>query len=325
MSSRRSGESAIDWSPKRAILRLTLSYWAVFALVVIALSVGAYIFEVRVNRELVAPLLAAEETRALGEAALARALSRVAWTLASIAVPLLGIMAVAAVMIAKHSITPLEAAAERERDFAADIAHELRTPLATIAAVAQAASGDAEERERAAFETIAAAALDASRIVGDLALLARAGGPDKLERETIDLSDTVTRVMREYVSRNGVPRIELDATPVLANADERRVAQVVRNLLDNAVRHARSLVSIAVGPDGPYARIVVDDDGPGVSDAIRNRVFERLVRDGDGRGSGLGLAICRWVVRAHGGEVSLENRARFVVRLPRLNHDRVEA
>jgi len=286
------------------------------------MAVGAYVFEERVNRELVAPLLSAPETQAVGEAALHRAMTHVGWTLASIVIPLLGIVAIAAAVVARHSIAPLEAAAERERDFAADIAHELRTPLATIASVAQEAAIDASDAERSAFETIAGAALDASRLVADLALLARAGGPDKLERETIDVSDTVTRVAREYAVRTRTPRIELEAASVFADADERRVAQVVRNLLDNAVRHARSAVNVAVRAEGPYAAIVVDDDGPGVPNEIRPRVFDRLVRAGNSAGSGLGLAICRWVARAHGGDVSLESGARFVVRIPRLEHDR---
>ncbi|HLI95430.1 MAG TPA: HAMP domain-containing sensor histidine kinase [Candidatus Baltobacteraceae bacterium] len=315
----------IDWSPKSAIVRLTLSYWAVFALVVVALALGAYVFEERVNRDLVAPLLNSPQTRALGEAALGRAMERVVWILISIAVPLLALVAIAAALVARHSIAPLEAAAERERDFAADIAHELRTPLATIASVAQQRAIDARDAERTAFETIAAAALDASRLVGDLALLARAGGPEKLERETIDVSDTVTRVTREYAVRKGAPRIDLASASVFAEADERRMAQVVRNLLDNAVRHARSTIRVAVHPDGDFAAIIVDDDGPGVPGEIRSRVFDRLVRAGDGAGSGLGLAICRWVARAHGGDVSLESSARFVVRIPRLQHDGIDS
>jgi signal transduction histidine kinase len=245
-------------------------------------------------------------------------MSHIAWALASVAAPLLGLVAIASYLLARHSIAPLQAAAEREREFAADLAHELRTPLATIAAVAQSAAQDCGLRETAAFSTIANAALDASRLVGDLALLARAGGPEKLERETIDLRDTVSRVAREYAERNHSPRIELDAASVLADADERRVAQVVRNLLDNAVRHARGAVRVSVRAEGSDAAIIVDDDGPGVPAELRGRIFDRLVRGNEGGVSGLGLAICRWVARAHGGDVVLEDGARFVVRIPRL-------
>jgi signal transduction histidine kinase len=264
------------------------------------------------------PLLLTPE----GRAGFAVAMARVAWAIVAVAAPLLGLVAVAAYLLARRSIAPLEAAAQREREFAADIAHELRTPLATIATVAQAAGGDAQGEQQNAFATIAAAALDASSIVADLALLARSGGPDNLQCETIDLSDTVTRVAREYAQRNAAPRVDLTADSVFAQADERRIAQVVRNLLDNAVRHAHTAVRVLVRADGAYAAIVVDDDGPGVPEEIRNRVFERLVRARDGAGSGLGLAICRWVARAHGGDVVLEEGARFVMRIPRiLEHD----
>jgi signal transduction histidine kinase len=275
--------------------------------------VGAYFFEAGMYRDIMSPVLTTPE----GQSAYARALGRVALAIALVAVPLLGLVAVAAYLLALRSIAPLQAAAEREREFAADIAHELRTPLATIATVAQAAAIDAPAKEQATFQTIAHAALDASRLVADLALLAREGGPDKLERETIDLSDTVNRVAREYAQRNATPRLEVAADSVFAEADERRIAQVVRNLIDNATRHARSTVQVLVRAEGPYAAIVVDDDGPGVPEEIRSRVFDRLV-SADGTGSGLGLAICRWVARAHGGDVVLEDAARFVVRIPRL-------
>jgi signal transduction histidine kinase len=286
--------------------------------IVVGFGIGAYVFEERVYRDALAPLLQTPE----GQTGYALAMQRVAWAIAAIAAPLLGLVAIAAYLLAVRSIAPLEAAAERERAFAADIAHELRTPLATVAAVAQAAAADAPLAQRSAFETIATAALDASRLVADLALLAREEGPDKLERETIDLRDTVTRVTREYVQRSAMPRFELAVESVFAEADERRIAQLVRNLLDNAARHARDSVQILVRAEGRFASIVVDDDGPGVPQEIRDRVFDRLVHAHDGAGTGLGLAISRWVARAHGGDVVLEDGARFVVRIPRLTeHD----
>ncbi len=91
------------------------------------------------------------------------------------------------------------------------------------------------------------------------------------------------------------------------------------NLLDNAARHARTLVRVCVQPDGTRVAFSVEDDGPGVPPELRERIFERFVRaDDDERGSGLGLAICRAIARAHRGDVVLEDRSRFVARLPRL-------
>ncbi len=102
------------------------------------------------------------------------------------------------------------------------------------------------------------------------------------------------------------------------------LGQVVRNLLDNAVRHARSRVTVELHPAGPGGGevvLVVSDDGPGIPPEERERVFERFVRLDEARardagGSGLGLAIVRSVVEAHGGSVTVQDGARFVVRLP---------
>jgi signal transduction histidine kinase len=95
----------------------------------------------------------------------------------------------------------------------------------------------------------------------------------------------------------------------------------VANLVDNAVRFARSTVTVVVERVGPWAVLSVEDDGPGVSPGDRERVFERFVRldshrDRASGGSGLGLAIVRELVEAAGGSVTLEGPSRFVVRLP---------
>lgn len=108
------------------------------------------------------------------------------------------------------------------------------------------------------------------------------------------------------------------------HGDEIALGQVVRNLVDNAVRHAETTVVIGVRSVGDRVELTVDDDGPGVPVADRGRVFERFVRLDEARtrdagGSGLGLAIVREVVTSHGGEVAIEQAplggARFVVRL----------
>jgi signal transduction histidine kinase len=107
--------------------------------------------------------------------------------------------------------------------------------------------------------------------------------------------------------------------------EEVALAQVVRNLVDNAERHAEALVRIVVDESGGDVNLVVEDDGPGVPEDQRERVFERFVRLDEARarddgGSGLGLAIVEEIVRAHGGSVSVAaselGGARFAVRLP---------
>jgi signal transduction histidine kinase len=109
---------------------------------------------------------------------------------------------------------------------------------------------------------------------------------------------------------------------VRANRDQ--LARVVRNLLENAQRYARSTISIDVQRNGAEAILVVADDGPGVPDAARDRIFERFIRLDDSRsretgGAGLGLAIAKEIVEGHRGSITLDpdgRGARFVVRLP---------
>ena len=119
--------------------------------------------------------------------------------------------------------------------------------------------------------------------------------------------------------------LRVDAMPVRVVGDRARLAQVVRNLVDNACRHARSAVVVTVRRDGAFAAVDVADDGPGVPPAERTRVFQRFVRLDDARaraegGAGLGLAIVAEVVAAHGGTVDVVDGplggALFRVRLP---------
>ena len=114
------------------------------------------------------------------------------------------------------------------------------------------------------------------------------------------------------------------AVPLTVTGDRDALARVVGNLLDNAVRHARGQVVLSVATDGAYRRISVCDDGPGIPEPDRERVFHRFTRLDDARardagGSGLGLAIVRELVRSHHGTVTLsdaEPGLRVDVRLP---------
>jgi signal transduction histidine kinase len=238
-------------------------------------------------------------------------------------VPLLMIVGAASWLLARASIEPLIAAQERERAFAADAAHALRSPLATIGSVAQAARSDAPPAEREAFETIARASLDASRTVAELLTLARSAEPHALAREPIELAAVVSdtaREFREAATHKGVD-LEVDAKSAIVNADERRVRELVRNLLSNAVRHAQSGVRVGVATDGNIARLTVANDGETLDRQQRERIFERFYRaNGSADGSGLGLPIVRWIAQAHGGSVTVrdgpQQTTEFVVELP---------
>jgi len=197
----------------------------------------------------------------------------------------------------------LEAGAARQRTFVADAAHELRSPLATLRASVEVAQAHPDSYDTAELVAdLQGEILRMQALVDDLLLLARVGSAPS-ERTDVDLADLVAPEaaaggrsgLRPVVSGSG--RAHVAAAPV---------GRVVRNLVDNAVRHAVQRVDVSVA-DG---LVRVDDDGAGLAEADRERVFERFVRLDDARerdagGSGLGLAIAREVAREQGGDIVL--------------------
>jgi signal transduction histidine kinase len=209
-----------------------------------------------------------------------------------------------------------------QRRFVADASHELRSPLATIATGLELMQNGTVDRS-----TVTALRVETSRLnklVEGLILLARADERGlRPRREEVDL-DEVAELERGRPA-DGAVVAEVRAVPVRVVGDRGQLARVVRNLVDNARRHARSRVLVTVGRDGDTAVLEVSDDGPGVPQAERARVFERFVRLDDARaradgGSGLGLAIVAEVVAAHGGSVEVtdgpDGGALFRVRIP---------
>jgi signal transduction histidine kinase len=305
--------------PASLTLRAAALYLAIFICVLLALDVGAYAFMAREYGSMLAPALGTPEA----SRALATAMRAVVLTIAALDLPLAAIVAVASYALARATIAPLEAARERERLFAADAAHELRSPLTAIAAVAQAARNGAAPQSREAFETIAREALEASDVVADLLTLARDPGRRALHCEPIDLGAIVTRCARDTKPVADARGIALEVAPASAivDGDERRLRELTRNLLENAIRHARRGVFVASRRNGRSCEIVVDDDGEGVPAPERERIFERFYRRADdGSGTGLGLAIVRWIARAHQGCVTVGDApgggARFIAAIP---------
>jgi signal transduction histidine kinase len=285
----------------------------VFVIVLAALDAAAYWYLAAREHDLVEPLLATPE----GNAAYAAQLHRILAALALLDLPLLLVVGAAAYALAVISVRPLVAARDREARFAAEAAHELRTPLARIASVAQSARGESDAARDDALARIAAVAVEASATVGDLLALVREEFVAPRLSEPVDLG-AMARKAVDGAARDGL-RHDVDvAGESWVDGDERRLRRLVENLLDNAARHARSVVHVRVAPDGERVALSVEDDGPGVPPEMREKIFERFVRaDDDERGSGLGLAICRAIARAHGGDVVLEDRNRFVARLPK--------
>ncbi len=208
------------------------------------------------------------------------------------------------------------ASEQQMRDFVGDAAHELRTPIAGIKAMAEAvlhqpADTGTEEREQM-YLLLAREARRAGRLVDDLLDMARIDAGLALHRESVDLYDLVrTQADRMRVLH---PDIEFHVTgqPTRAAVDPERIAQVLVNLMSNACRAMPrgGTVQLDVG-DGPapdLAEIRVTDTGPGVPETEREHIFDRLVRLDTGRdhrrdGAGMGLAIARGIARAHGGEL----------------------
>jgi signal transduction histidine kinase len=217
----------------------------------------------------------------------------------------------------------LAGAAERQRRFVADAAHELRTPLARIRTLLEVDSAHPGTADPAATATALLAETERlQRLVDDLLLLARsdAGVRDLRDAGPVDLDDVVAE------QAHGRPLLDTgDVVPVQVTGDRAQLERAVANLLDNAVRHARARVTVSLQEAGGVAVLTVADDGPGIPAAVREVVFERFtrlddVRSADQGGAGLGLAIARDIAVRHGGSLELAADhgpgARFVLTLP---------
>ncbi len=301
------------------ILRTAGLYLLIFVCVLAALDAGAYAFMQREYASLLAPALGTAE----GAAGLAAAMRRVAFSILAADVPPIVVVAAASYVMARLTIAPLAAARERERVFAADAAHELRSPLTAIASVAQASRNLSPPHTTEAFDTITREALEASALISNLLTLARNPGRAVLQCEPVDLAYVVTTCARDAGTAANARnvRIETATESAIVDGDERRLRELAWNLLENAVRHARSRVTISSSRNGRTCSIVVEDDGDGVAPEDRERVFERFYRrTQDESGTGLGLAIVRWIANAHEGAVTVDaapgGGARFVATLP---------
>ncbi|MFF2242805.1 sensor histidine kinase [Arthrobacter sp. NPDC058130] len=205
----------------------------------------------------------------------------------------------------------LQASDSAQRRFLSDASHELRSPVATLRAGVEVAAADPSGQSWHELTDILSE--ETSRmhyLVEDLLTLAKAhDGGFRLREEDVDLDDVVDRETRRLRSTS-THLITAELTPVRITGDARRVGQVLRNVLDNADRHAVSRIQISLNPGegGAGAVITVDNDGGPVPEADRQRVFERFVRldesrSREGGGSGLGLAIAAGIMTAHHGSI----------------------
>lgn len=204
----------------------------------------------------------------------------------------------------------LAASRARQRSFVADAAHELRSPLASMQTQLEIADRLGEGTQ--ASHDLQEEVLRMSALVEDLLTLARFDG-EALSAEAlepVDLRPIVQEVVGRYDDAR-VPVVALTPDSSLVRGRPQDLRRVLANLVDNAVRHATSLVEVSLSADGPDIVLMISDDGPGIAETDRERAFERFTRldaarDRDAGGSGLGLAIVRELVDRLGGRVRLE-------------------
>ena len=223
-------------------------------------------------------------------------------------------------------VDALEARVEREAAFAADVSHELRSPLAAMTAALDVARRHLDDPQVAgeALDVLEAKAESFSELVAELLEMSRL----ESGTATVDASPVPPdRLARSIVTARERPvdvRVESSAPPVVV-VDQRRVAQILTNLLDNADRYAGGATALAVSGIAGRVRFAVEDNGPGVPEHEREYIFERFARGGHTReaspdGTGLGLSLVAEHVRLLRGRVWVEDSAsggaRFVIELP---------
>lgn len=215
----------------------------------------------------------------------------------------------AAWWVAGRALQPARSAMARQRDFIADAAHELRTPLAVIRA--SASHTLSKERESSAYQValneILAATERAGSGVGELLELARLDAGQAQPRKAPLRVDLLIEEVASSVRVDDVTITTATSEAIVVDADYALLRQVLENLTHNAASRA-SEVELSVLQATGTVTIQIGDNGPGFDEDILEHVFERF-RRGDNRGStGLGMAIAKSIVEAHGGSVSAANR-----------------
>ena len=221
----------------------------------------------------------------------------------------------------------LATADEQRRELLANVSHELRTPVAALRAQMENLVDGVRPGDQAALGEVLGQVERLASLLDDLLDLARVeSGARSLERVPVRLEPLIAGIVAEAATVRPDRRIavEVDPPDLVADADPRRVAQMLGNLVDNATRHARPggqvLVSARRGDAGELV-LEVTDDGPGIPPERREAVFERFRRGATGEialtgaptaggagqdgGTGLGLAIARWAVVLHGGRIAV--------------------
>jgi signal transduction histidine kinase len=223
-------------------------------------------------------------------------------------------------------LSRLEDARNSQRRFVSDASHELRSPITTIRQHAEVALTHPDRTTTAELaEVVLAEEMRIQRLVEDLLLLARADEHVPPPSAPVDLDDLAFEEARRLRSANSLRVDTARVGAARVNGDADALRRLLRNLGENAARHARSRIDIALTDQDGSLVLAVDDDGPGIPESERERVLKRFVRLDEARsrddgGSGLGLAIVDEVTRAHHGSLSISQSplggARVQVSLP---------
>jgi signal transduction histidine kinase len=220
----------------------------------------------------------------------------------------------------------LDRSVQRQSQFTADASHELRTPLASMRTQLEVQLAHPDRLDWR--HTCESAVLDVTRmetLAADLLLLSKLDADRPARHAPVAMADLVTEHVAARQPRDEIEvRTDIEAMPVV-HGHSGRLERVLRNLVDNAERHAKSRVTITLTAFDGHSVLTVEDDGPGIPAEERERVFDRFVRLDDDRardddgGSGLGLAIAAEIARTHGGTLRVTDGAsgaRLEVRLP---------
>ncbi|MFI6076494.1 ATP-binding protein [Actinoplanes sp. NPDC051343] len=223
-----------------------------------------------------------------------------------------------------HMVDELSARLERDRRFAADVSHELRSPLQTLSAAASVLDrrrGLLDERSATAAGLVTSEVARFQQLVDDLLMLSRGDKP--AERTPVDVAELARSVCRQHGLGDGLVTAEGGTEWCV---DRRRFEQMLGNLLDNAGAYGGGATAVRLALTGEAGFLEIDDEGPGVSPADKAVIFDRFVRGrtagtrGDSVGTGLGLALVAQHAGAHGGTASVLDRpgggARFRIDLP---------
>ncbi|MEU7738925.1 DUF4153 domain-containing protein [Nonomuraea sp. NPDC049158] len=215
----------------------------------------------------------------------------------------------------------------QRRELVANVSHELRTPITGLRAVLENVVDGVSAADPVTMKTALAQTERLGRLVAQLLDLSRLdSGVRLMEPEAVELAPLLEQAVREAaLAREDVRLAPAAPADLVVRADPDLLAQVLANLLDNAVRHSPPGGSVTVtgAPDGDGVRITIADQGPGIPTSAHGRVFERFSRldagrTADGGGAGLGLAIVKEIVELHGGSIRIDDCAgcRMIVDLP---------